>query len=62
VGHSSDDNEEINQIFRDAGADHILPKPSKLTLVKELLESIFWNNHKWKINIIFYIIYYYNIL
>jgi hypothetical protein len=41
VGHSSDDNEENNQIFRNAGADHILPKPSKLNLVKELLESIF---------------------
>jgi hypothetical protein len=41
VSHSSDDNEEINQIFRNAGADHILPKPSKLNLVKELLKSIF---------------------
>ncbi len=43
MGHSSDDNEENNQIFRNAGADHILPKPSKLNLVKELLESIFWH-------------------
>ncbi len=41
MSHSSDDNEEINQIFRNAGADHILPKPSKLNLVKELLKSIF---------------------
>jgi hypothetical protein len=41
VGHSTDDNEETNKIFKDAGADHILPKPSKLNLVKDLLESIF---------------------
>ena len=41
VGHSSDDNEETNQIFKNAGADHILPKPSKLNIVKELIESIF---------------------
>ena len=42
MGHSTDDNEEINKIFKDAGADHILPKPSKLNQVKDLLESIFW--------------------
>ena len=51
MGHSSDDNEETNQIFRNAGADHILPKPSKLNIVKELIESIFltWSS-KNKIN------------
>ena len=41
MGHSSDDNEETNQIFKNAGADHILPKPTKLNIVKELIESIF---------------------
>ena len=44
MGHSSDDNEETNQIFKNAGADHILPKPTKLNIVKELIESIFWHD------------------
>ena len=42
MGHSTDDCEETNKIFKKSGADHILPKPSKLNDIKELLELIFW--------------------